>query len=198
VRPDTGEVTLLLRQLRSGDKDAAPKLVSALYSDLRQVAARAMRNERISHTLQPTALVNEAFLRLAAQSGVEFTDRAQFLGIAGRVMREILVDYARQRSAVKRSGGIKVTFDEGLLLSDDRVADVVALDEILDRLEEMDARQARIVELRFFAGLNVEEVAEVLQISTPTVKREWASAKAWLRRELSEPRSPSRPRGSIS
>ena len=185
MRPDTGEVTLLLRQLRSGDKDAAPKLVSALYSDLRQVAARAMRNERISHTLQPTALVNEAFLRLAAQSGVEFTDRAQFLGIAGRVMREILVDYARQRSAVKRSGGIKVTFDEGLLLSDDRVADVVALDEILDRLEEMDARQARIVELRFFAGLNVEEVAEVLQISTPTVKREWASAKAWLRRELS-------------
>jgi RNA polymerase sigma factor (TIGR02999 family) len=181
-----GDVTKLLRQLRSGDRESAERLIAAVYGELRQVAARAMRQERPGHTLQPTALVNEAFLRLAGQSGVEWQDRAHFFGVAARVMREILVDYARKHSAAKRGGGQRITLDDTLLISHDRLDEVVACDQVLGRLEAMDPRQGRIVELRFFAGLSVEEVAEVMQISTPTVKREWASAKAWLHRELTQ------------
>ena len=182
---NTREVTLLLKQLRTGDREAASKLMAAVYPELRQVAARAMRQERPGHTLQPTALVHEAFLRLAAESGIEWQDRAHFLGIAARLMREILVDHARKRGASKRAAGVRVTLVDGLLVSEDRLQEIVAWDEILLRLEKLDARQGKIVELRFFAGLSVEEIAEVLEISTPTVKREWASAKAWLHRELS-------------
>jgi len=184
VPENTGEITRLLQGVRSGDKDAAGKLMAALHGELRQVAARAMQRERAGHTLQPTALVNEAFIRLAGQAGVELKDRAHFLGIAARLMREILVDYARQRGAAKRGSGMKITLTDGLLLSTDRLEEIVGWDEILDRLEQLDARQARIVELRFFGGLNVEEVAEIMEVSTTTVKREWASAKAWLHREL--------------
>jgi len=183
VAQDTGEVTRLLREVRSGDKEATSRLITAVYGELRQLAARAMRRERPGHTLQPTALVNEAFLRLVNQAAVEWKDRAHFFGVAARLMREILVDYARSHAAAKR-GGLKVTLDDGLLLSEGRLEEVIAWDEVLQRLEQLDRRQGRIVELRFFAGLNVEEVAEVLGISTPTVKREWASAKAWLHREL--------------
>jgi RNA polymerase sigma-70 factor, ECF subfamily len=190
VAEQTGEVTRLLREVRSGDKDAAGRLIAAVYGELRQVAARAMRRERHGHTLQPTALVNEAFLRLVNQSGVEWRDRAHFFGVASRLMREILVDYARQHAAAKRGGGVKVTLDDSLLISDGRLEEVVAWDEVLNRLEHLDARQSRIVELRFFGGLSVEEVAEVMEISAPTVKREWASAKAWLHRELASKESP--------
>lgn len=188
--PDDGDVTRLLRQLRSGDQDAAGKLISAVYAELRQVAARAMRNERLGHTLQPTALVHEAFLKLAGSAGVEWRDRAHFFGVAARLMREILVDYARGRATVKRGGGARITLDDSLLIAEDRLADVLAIDEIVERLDALDPRQGRIVELRFFGGLSVEEVAEVLQISTPTVKREWQSAKAWLHRELTRGTAP--------
>jgi RNA polymerase sigma-70 factor (ECF subfamily) len=181
-----GDVTKLLRQLRAGDPGSSERLIAAVHGELRQVAARAMRSERPGHTLQPTALVNEAFLRLAGQTGVEWQDRAHFFGVAARVMREILVDYARKHGAAKRGGGVRVTLDDTLLISHDRLDEVLACDQVLIRLEELDPRQGRIVELRFFAGLSVEEVAEVMQISAPTVKREWASAKAWLHRELTQ------------
>lgn len=183
-------MTRLLRQLRSGDRDAAGKLISAVYGELRQVAARAMRNERPGHTLQPTALVHEAFLKLAGSAGVEWRDRAHFFGVAARLMREILVDYARQRNAAKRGNGARITLDDSLLIAADRISDVLAIDEVVKRLEALDPRQGHIVELRFFGGLNVEEVAEVMRISTPTVKREWQSAKAWLHRELSKTGAP--------
>ena len=122
---DDGEVTRLLRQLRSDDRDAAGKLISAVYAELRQVAARALRNERPGHTLQPTALVHEAFLKFAGSAGVEWRDRAHFFGVASRIMREILVDYARGRSAAKRGSGARITLDESLLISEDRLADAV-------------------------------------------------------------------------
>ena len=190
VSETTGDITNLLRQVRSGDKDANGKLMAALQVELRQLAARAMRHERPGHTLQPTALVNEAFIRLASNSAIESKDRAHFLAIAARLMREILVDYARRRGAQKRGSGMKMTLDDGLALADDRLDDVIGCDELLGRLEQLDARQARIVELRFFAGLSVEEVADILEISAPTVKREWASARAWLHRELTARRAP--------
>lgn len=180
---EIGDVTRLLRQVRQGEQDATAKLMSAVYTELRQVAARAMRNERGGHTLQPTALVNEAFLRMAQGAGVDWRDRAHFFGVAAHVMREILVDYARKKGAAKR-GGVRVTLDDSLAIAEDKLGEIVAIDEVLDRLSALDPRQAKIVELRFFAGLSVEESAEALGISAPTVKREWASAKAWLHREL--------------
>jgi len=177
-------VTGLLRQYRAGDQDASARLISAAYEELHRVARRCMGNERGNHTLQATALVNEAFLRLTGGANIEWQDRAHFYGVAARLMRQILVDYSRKRNADKRGGGHRITLDDGLVVSEDRLADVVAMDQVLRRLEQMDARQGRIVELRFFTGLNVDEIAEVMDISTPTVKREWASAKAWLHREL--------------
>jgi RNA polymerase sigma-70 factor, ECF subfamily len=184
VADDGGNLTRLLQELRSGDDTAAARLVAAAYGELRKVAARCMRNERAGHTLQPTALVNEAFLRLAGTTGVDWRDRAQFYGVAARLMRQILVDHARKRSTAKRAGGGRVSFEDRLILREDRIEDVIAMDQVLGRLEALDARQGRIVELRFFAGMSVEEIAEVMCISTPTVKREWSSAKAWLHREL--------------
>jgi RNA polymerase sigma factor (TIGR02999 family) len=184
VPEEIGDVTRLLRQVQSGDSEAPARLVAAVYGELRHVAARAMRRERPGHTLQPTALVNEAFLRLVGQTGTEWRDRAHFFGVAARLMREILVDYARKRGAAKRGSGARITLDDGLLVSEDSLAEVVAMDEVLERLEIMDARQGRIVELKFFAGLNMDEIAEIMEISTPTVKREWQSAKAWLHQEL--------------
>ena len=180
----TGEVTRLLSEARSGNQEATGRLMAAVYGELRQVARRAMRRERPDHTLQPTALVNEAFLRLVNQTGLVWEDRAHFFGVAARLMREILVDYARQHGAAKRGSGLKVTLDDALLISEGRLEEVIAWDQLLKRLEHLDARQSRIVELRFFAGLTLEEVAEVMEISAQTVKREWASAKAWLHREL--------------
>jgi RNA polymerase sigma-70 factor (ECF subfamily) len=183
--PDrNGEVTDLLRRFQAGDAAAAARLVATVYAELRRVAARALRNERPGHTLQPTALVNEAFLRLVGLSGVDWQDRAHFFGIAAKLMRQVLVDYARKHDAVKR-GGSKVTLADEMLVSQDRLEDVITWDHLLHRLEQLDSRQSRVVELRFFGGLTVEEIAEAMGISAPTVKREWASAKAWLHRELS-------------
>jgi RNA polymerase sigma factor (TIGR02999 family) len=179
-----GEVTELLRQFRAGDAAATARLVAAVYDELRHVAARALRNERPGHTLQPTALVNEVFLRLVKSGGVDCHDRAHFFGIAAKLMRQILVDYARQHDAAKR-GGAKVTIADEMFVSQNRLEDVIAWDHLLHRLEELDPRQSQIVELRFFAGLTVEEIAKAMGIAAPTVKREWASAKAWLHRELS-------------
>ena len=147
-----------------------------------------MRRERPEHTLQPTALVNEAFLRLAGETGMEWRDRTHFFGVAARMMREILVDYARKRASAKRGKGARIALDDALLISESRLEDVVAVDEVLHRLEELDPRQGRIVELRFFAGMGVEEIAEAMEISVPTVKREWRSAKAWLHREMTHER----------
>jgi len=180
-------LTQLLRRLSSGDEEAAAQVASAAYGELRKLAARCLRQERSGHTLQPTALVHEAFLKLLANTRAEWRDRAQFYAIAARLMRRILVDYARRRSAARRGGGRQVSLQENLILREDRIEDVMAVDEALARLEVLDPRQARIVELRFFSGLTIEEVAEVMQVSAPTVKREWTSAKAWLHRELSAP-----------
>jgi RNA polymerase sigma-70 factor, ECF subfamily len=181
-------LTQLLRRLRAGDEEAAAQVAAAAYGELRKLAARCLRRERPGHTLQPTALVNEAFLKLAANTRTEWRDRAQFYAVAARLMRRILVDYARKRRAGKRGGGHQVTLEENLVLREERIEDVLGVDEVLERLEALDPRQGRIVELRFFSGLTVEEIAEVLGISTPTVKREWSSAKAWLHRELSTAR----------
>jgi RNA polymerase sigma factor (TIGR02999 family) len=157
-----------------------------IYDELRAIAARAMRRERVEHTLQPTALVHEAFLRLADRPGLSWQSRAHFLNIAAQAMRRILVDHARHRRRAKRHGGDRVTYDEVLLARDreGRTPDLVDLDKALARLASIDPRKERVVELRFFAGLSVEETARVLEISEATVKREWQFAKAWLQRDL--------------
>jgi RNA polymerase sigma-70 factor, ECF subfamily len=190
--PDAeGEVTRLLVQLRAGKEDVAGQLVPLVYDELRRIAGALMRRERPDHTLQATAVVNEAYLRLAGEQEIQWQNRAHFFAIAAKTMRRVLLDYARQRHAERRGGegARKVDIDAELLITDDRLEDVVALDEVLSRLSEMDPEQGRIVELRFFAGLNVEETAEVMGISPRTVKREWKLAKAWLDRELATTRS---------
>jgi RNA polymerase sigma factor (TIGR02999 family) len=154
-------------------------------AELRRLARSYMRRERRGHTLQTTALVNEAFLRLTDARSLEWQDRAHFLGIAARLMRRVLVDYARARGYRKRGGGAcRVTLDEGLVASPEPQLDVVALDRALEALAAVDARKTRVIELRFFGGLSVEETAEVLHVSTDTVKRDWRLAKLWLLREL--------------
>ena len=185
-----GEVTLLLAEMKLGRKDALARLMPLVYAELRRLAGHYLRGERIGHTLQPTALVNEAFLRLVGQDRADWQHRGQFVGVAAQLMRRILVDYARQRAAGKRAG-CAVTLDEERLSPGagmDRTEEILAVDEVVGRLAELDAQQARIVELRYFAELSVEETAEALEISPRTVKRDWAMAKAWLRAELAERR----------
>jgi len=185
---DPQAVSLLLPRARAGDAEAADRLLSLVYDDLKAVAGRAMRRERPGHTLQTTALVHEAYLRLFRGSMPAIHDRAHLLGIAARAMRQILVEHARGRLAAKRGDGrVAVPLDEARVGVEAPSADVLALDEALDRLAGLDARQARVVELRHFGGLGVEEVGEALGISPATVKREWAVARAWLYRELSRP-----------
>lgn len=180
-----GEITRLLGQLHSGNESAAAELVPLIYAELHQLAASCMRRERPGHTLQATALVHEAYIRLLGQREVDWQNRSHFFGIAAQVMRRILLDYARKHHAAKRGGPReKVRIDEALLVSDDQLEAVLAIDESLSRLEKIDPRQSRVVELRFFAGLNVEQTAAALGISTATVKREWQFAKAWLQREM--------------
>jgi len=167
------------------EKAALDALLPAVYEELRALAGRYLRHERPDHTLQPTALVNEAYMRLSAQRQVDWRDRAQFFGVAAQMMRRILVNYAEARNTAKRGGLVaRVTLDESVSWEGGRELDLVSLDEALTELAVLDARQARVVELRFFAGLSIEETGEVLDISPATVKREWAMAKAWLRREL--------------
>jgi RNA polymerase sigma-70 factor (ECF subfamily) len=180
-----GEITKLLGQLRSGNDSAAAELVPLIYAELHQLAASCMRRERPGHTLQATALVNEAYIRLLGQREVDWQNRSHFFGIAAQVMRRVLLDYARKHHAAKRGGPHeKFRIDEALLVSDDQLEAVLSIDESLSRLEKIDPRQSRVVELRYFAGLNVEQTAVALGISTATVKREWQFAKAWLQREM--------------
>ena len=167
--------------MTDGDDGALGELLPLVYAELRRLAAGYLRRERPGHTLQPTALVNEAYLRLVDQSHVHWQNRAHFLGVAAQMMRRILVDHARGQRAEKRGGEIqKLSLDENIDVSGERAADLVALDEALERLAELDPQKSRIVELRFFGGLSVEETAEVLGVSAPTVKRQWRMAKAWL------------------
>jgi RNA polymerase sigma factor (TIGR02999 family) len=176
------EVTALLRDWSGGDRAALERLMPLVYAELRRLAASYLRVEREDHTLQPTALVHEAYLRLIDQRGVNWQNRAHFFGIAAQMMRRILVDHARRRHAAKRDASallLQVSDEDG-----SRDPELLALDAALSGLESLDARQARIVELRFFGGLTVEETAEVAGVSPATVKREWRTARAWLAREI--------------
>ena len=186
------DVTQLLVAWRNGDLQARDELMPLVYQELHRLAHLYMSRERAGHTLQTSALVNEAFLRLTDQRDVQWQNRAHFVGIAGQMMRRILVDYARKRGYAKRGGGAcQVSLDEELIVSDERSADVVALDDALQSLARLDERKSRLVELRFFGGLSIEETAEVLGVSPGTVMRDWTLAKAWLRREMSVNKSSS-------
>ena len=179
------DVTTLLGELDVGNDKAVAELVVLLYSELRSLASRYLRRERSDHTLQTTALVHEAYLRLADQREVRWKNREQFMGVAAQLMRRILVDYSRGHDAKKRGKDFeKVFLEEAAGVSKGKAADVVALDEALRRLAEFDPEQARLVELRFFGGLSIEEAAGVLGVSRTTVKRNWNVVKAWLAREL--------------
>jgi RNA polymerase sigma factor (TIGR02999 family) len=182
-----GDVTELLRGFRTGDQEAERKLLDAVYADLHRMAARLMRRERPDHTLQATALIHEAYVHLVDQHSKNWQNRAHFFGVAAQVMRRILVDYARRHRAAKRGGGQhKVTLDDSLLLTDTQSEELLVLDEALSRLSQFDPRRSRVVELRFFGGLDEEEVAEVLGVTSRTVKRDWSVAKAWLYSELNK------------
>jgi len=179
------DVTTLLGELDLGNDKAVAELVVLLYSELRNLASGYLRRERSDHTLQTTALVHEAYLRLADQREVRWKNREQFLGVAAQLMRRILVDYSRGRGAQKRGKGFERVFlEEAEVVSKHKPADVIALDEALTRLAGFDPQQARLVELRFFGGLSIEESAGVLGVSRTTLKRDWNLAKAWLAREL--------------
>ncbi len=181
-----GKVTELLLELSGGNRAVVDELIPFLYRELKRIAAAQLRNERPGHTLQVTALVHEAYLKLVDQSQVHWQNRAHFFGVAAQVMRRILLDYAKGRARGKRGGDLRRTsFDEALTVSYDRAYELVEIDEALQRLEALDQRQAKVVEMRFFGGLSVEETAEALGVSEPTVKREWAMARAWLHREIS-------------
>jgi RNA polymerase sigma factor (TIGR02999 family) len=182
----TQSVTDLLQAWASGDQTALDELLPLVYDDLRRQARRYMRAQPAGHTLQTTALVHEAYLRLVGQSSVEWNGRAHFFGVAAKAMRSILVDHARARSAAKRGGSARaITLDDARGMAGPEVSvDVLALDQALKRLAEVDARKSRLVELRYFGGLGIDEAAAVLSISPATVKREWTTARAWLRREL--------------
>ena len=179
------DVTQLLKQLSSGNQDVLAELIPLVYDELRRLAAYHLRQERANHTLQATALVHEAYLRLVDQRHVDWKNRSHFFGVAAHLMRRILLMHARQHHAAKRGGAAqKISLEEAVVFTRERSAELVALDELLTRLAELDPLQARIVELRFFAGLSVEETADLLGISSATVKRDWAMAKAWLAREM--------------
>ena len=178
-------VTALLGDWRHGDADALNALLPQVYAELRRVAARQLRRERTNHTLQPTALVHEVYLRLIDQRQVDWHDRAHFFGVSARIMRRILVDHARRHGARKRGDGVQcVPIDDIKELAAPRDVPILALDQALDRLEKLDPELTRIVELRAFGGLTIEEAAHVLKVSASTAKREWRTAKAWLNREL--------------
>ncbi|MGH9723226.1 MAG: sigma-70 family RNA polymerase sigma factor [Bryobacteraceae bacterium] len=179
------DITVLLRRFQEGDSGAQSALVNAVQAELRVLAARYMRREKQGHTLQTTALVNEAYLRLVKLKSASWHDRAHFFAVAAQIMRRILVDHARRHIAGKRGGGMDMLpLDEGLVFTPAKSGQIVRLDEALTRLAEKDGRASRVVELRYFGGLSIEESAEVLKVSPRTVKREWTFARAWLRDEL--------------
>jgi RNA polymerase sigma-70 factor (ECF subfamily) len=187
VEQVSADVTSLLKKLAGGNQEAASELIPVVYQELHRLADRHLRHERRGHTLQATALVHEAYIKLVAQRNTDWQSRAHFFAVASNLMRRILVDYARRQLRAKRGGRpTQLSLDDVVLLSPDRPDRMLALDECLTRLEKMDARQGRIVELRYFGGLTVEEAAEILGVSSTTIRREWTSAKAWLYGELKE------------
>ncbi len=186
------EVTRLLQNWRDGDAEAVDQLMPLVYNELRRLAHYQLQRDRSDHTLDTTALVHEAYLNLVGQQA-EWQSRAHFFAIASRVMRRILIWYARKRNAAKRGGNrLNLSLDQVVVLSDDHLEELLSLDQALTRLQAMDARLCRIVEYRYFGGLTVEETARVMNLSPATIKRDWKTAKAWLRRELSETGEPLR------
>jgi RNA polymerase sigma factor (TIGR02999 family) len=180
------EVTLLLQGWRSGDRKALDALLPLVYEELRRLAHFQLQKERQDHTLQTGALVHEAYLRLVGLNPPDWESRKHFFAIAAQLMRQILVDYARRRVAAKRGGGAcKLSLDEATVVSKQRDIDVLSLDDALKALAKIDPRQSRVVELRFFAGLSLEEISEALEIAPATVQRDWTAARAWLHREIS-------------
>jgi RNA polymerase sigma factor (TIGR02999 family) len=179
-------ITQYLQELRDGGRDTLDELLPLVYAELRRLANSYLSRERENHTLQPTALVHEAYLRLIGQNEIAWQNRAHFFGVSARLMREILIEYARGRNRQKRGGEFKtqIALDDAIGFTNRKVLDVVAVDEALSKLEKLDERQARIVEMKFFGGLTVDEIGEVLDISTATVKREWSTAKLILHRML--------------
>ncbi|HEY9500753.1 MAG TPA: sigma-70 family RNA polymerase sigma factor [Pyrinomonadaceae bacterium] len=181
----THEVTQLLVAWGNGDHSALDQLMPLVYDELHRLAHRHMAQERPEHTLQTSALINECFFRLIDQRNVRWQNRAQFFGIAATAMRRILVSYARSRKRIKRgAGALQISFDEETFLTEERAAEIVALDEALELLAIVDKRKSQVVELRFFGGLSIDDTAEVLNVSPGTVMRDWTLAKAWLRREI--------------
>ena len=179
------DLTRLLQSWSNGDQDALKKLTPLVYRELHRLAGRYMLREKHGHTLQATALVNEAYLRLIDWENVQWQNRAHFFAVSAQLMRRILVDYARSRNYAKRGGGVRpVTLDEALVVTDDKLDTIVEIDAALQRLAAIDERSAKVVEFRYFGGLNVDETAEVLKVSSITVMRDWQFAKAWLLREL--------------
>jgi len=182
---DSTEINLLLDQYKDGRDGAFDKLISLVYGELKKIAAYQLSAERPGHTLQPTALVHEAYLKLAAQNPINWHDKSHFFALASQVMRHILVDHARSRLRHKRAGVLAtVAVEEILNLNSKNAPELIALDDALNTLAEIDRRKSRIVELRYFGGLSLEETADILGISVATVRREWTTAKAWLRREM--------------
>ena len=181
---DSGELTQLLKAMHTGDEQAASKLLSLIYAELHRLAKAYMRRERPDHTLQATALINEAYLRLAGED-VDWKSRAHFIGVAAQVMRRVLVDYARAHRADRRAGGLqRVEMEEELAVSPEKLDQVAHLDAALEKLAKDNPRQARVVELRYFGGLSIEEIASLLDIAPRSVKRDWSLARIWLFREL--------------
>ena len=182
--PQAHDVTRLLQDVQDGRDGARDELVSLVYAELHGLASHFMRNERDDHTLQPTALVHEAYMRLMDQRNVSWQNRSHFFGIASQAMRRILVDHARRRRATKREGGERITLDDSVAVAPDRSLDVLALDAALSKLAALSDRQAKVVELRYFGALDIEQTAEALGISPATVKRDWTFARAFLQREM--------------
>lgn len=188
--PPSQPVSKLLSEWRRGDQEALQVLLPLVYQELRRIAQYHLRQERRDHTLQSTALVHEAYLRMMKQGPAEIQNRAHFMAVASRLMRQILVDHARARRAAKRGGGVKLELNEGMSFQQGPNVDLIALDTAMNELSRLDAQQCRIVELRFFGGLSIEDTAEVMGLSRTTVKREWATARAWLKRELGRAEAP--------
>ena len=178
--PEDGEVTLLLRAMKSGDQTASEKLLPLVYQELHRLAKAYMRRERPDHTLQPTALINEAYIRLAGDT-TDWQNHSHFIAVAANVMRRVLVDHARMHNAGIRGGDFqRVEFEEGIAISSERSAEMIALDDALDELARVNPRQAKVVELRYFAGLSVDEIGAIMKIAPRSIQRDWASARVWL------------------
>jgi len=185
VQPEDGEVIQLLARFRAGDREAESQLVPLVYAELRRLAAHYLSGERCDHTLQPTALVHEAFLRMASGGQPEWQNRAHFIAISARLMRQILVDHARHHRTLKRGGSREIVpLEDTLVFVQEKSAELLALDQALDRLAQQDERQSQIVEMKFFGGLSIEDIAEVLKLSPRTVRRDWTVARAWLHKEI--------------